>query len=445
MFGRIVVLLKWPILLGGLAALFGVAYLVHNLVQAERKEEEAIKAPRRTYKGVVKLEDELIERHGIKDTVAREYSWEPRITVYGRVVANPRAAIEVRAPFAGLVRTAPGQAWPALGMRVQAGQALACLDIRIGPQERLDLQVKRNEARLKEKGAEKVVRVRQDRLNRLESASVSVSQAEVDTAREQVIQATTELATAREAVKLWDDALAEIDRPERKGDIWTRGLTVPLSGEVTEIAAAPGTAVEAGALIIRVVDFHKPLFRLDLPSALLAGGPPKKLEIYPAGSSQRAAEWDEVRDGGSSPSFNPLPPRSVWGTLVGPAAQVDAASQRASYWYGTDLTCLKDPPSISRLSALFRPGLFVGAYVKDTRAKPRPAVAVPASAILYHQGRPLVYLRIGPETYQRRPVDVLGFDGDAPIVTGVEPGKSVVYQQAQILLAEEFRPEVDND
>src|SRR5262245_38976267 len=120
---RLLSLLKWPaalLLLGGL--LWG-AYFVHELMKAERAEEgETVKVPRRADDRVVKLGPELTRSHGIKDEPARAVSWTRRVTVYGRVVPNPQATTEIRAPFAGVLRAAsPDVPWPAPGQWVRAG------------------------------------------------------------------------------------------------------------------------------------------------------------------------------------------------------------------------------------------------------------------------------------------------------------------------------------
>ena len=40
------------------------------------------------------------------------------------------------------------------------------------------------------------------------------------------------------------------------------------------------------------------------------------------------------------------------------------------------------------------------------------AVAVPVGAVLFHQGRALVYVRLEPAKFQRREVRILGRHGD---------------------------------
>jgi hypothetical protein len=433
-------LLKWPATLLALGGLLAAAYLVHEAVQAERAAEaggDKVDAPRRAANGVVKLGVELAESHGLKDEPAAALSWHPRVPVYGRVVPNPQATAEVRAPFAGTLRADPDAPWPAPGRWVRAGQVLGRVDIRVGPQERLDLQAKLADARLQERGAEEVLQVQQERVSRLKPSSRTdvVPQNELDDALVKVADARTQLARSRAAVELWQKAVTAVElRKDRPESAWSELLTAPADGEVTELPGRPGMAVEPGGVIARVVDFRRPLVRLDLPPAVLAAGPPAQVEL--AGVSAGPAPLG----GTGNPAEAAEPAAPARASLVGPAAQIDMASQLVSYWYEVTAAALNEPPRI------WRPGLFVTAQIKGSVSRPQEAVSVPRGAVLFHQGRALVYVRVAPGKYERREVQILGREGDRwTLAAGVAAGEPVVYRQAQILLSEEFRGDVDND
>src|SRR5437870_10255547 len=97
---------KWPIALGSLAAFLGLAFLVNYLVSQERKEEgDKVKTTSRREAGNrVKLGEKTARAWGVEDEPAKPTTWKPKTVVYGRVVPNPRATFEVRAPFAGMLR-----------------------------------------------------------------------------------------------------------------------------------------------------------------------------------------------------------------------------------------------------------------------------------------------------------------------------------------------------
>jgi cobalt-zinc-cadmium efflux system membrane fusion protein len=426
--GRWLRWLKWPVTLAALGGLLAGAYFVNREMREERAAEaggDVVQAPRRARNGVVTLTPDMVKDNGIQDEPARALDWSEPITVYGRLVPNPRTTAAVQAPFAGTLRADPKQPWPAVGTTVKAGQVLGQINVRVGPAERLDLKSKLTDARLKVRGAEKVAAVRQETFDRLEKASKGggvVSQKELDDARVLLTEAKTNLASAQAAEKLWQGALEAIDKPGESGALtYALPLTAPAEGEVVEAAARPGMSLEAGAVIARIVDFRRPLAQVDLPPEVLAAGPPKTIELttLPATPGQKTA-----------------PSPGLTAELLGPAPHVDPTSQFSSFWYEG---AVKAEPGPAQPEA-WRPGRFVTALVRLPNAAKRPAVAVPVGALLTHQGRHLVYVKKAPGEYERREVHLLGREGDrAVLAKGVRAGEEVVVRQPQVLLSEEFR------
>ncbi|MBZ0254006.1 MAG: efflux RND transporter periplasmic adaptor subunit, partial [Candidatus Methylomirabilis sp.] len=87
---------------------------------------------------------------------------------------------------------------------------------------------------------------------------------------------------------------------------------------------------------------------------------------------------------------------------------------------------------------LLRPGMFatvaVGSGVTGTSA------AVPESALQTVENRPVVYVAVDPETFQRRPVE-LGAkeEGWVQVVRGLSPGEKVAATGAFFLKSEDQR------
>jgi hypothetical protein len=443
-------LLKWPIAVLLLAGLIAAGYLVNDRLQSQRTAGAAgdkAETPKRGANSIIKLGAELAESHGVKDEPAQAVVWYPQVTVYGRVVPNPQATVEIRSPFAGTLRADPDNAWPIQGRWLRAGQVVGRLDIRVGPQERLDIQAKLDDARAKQEGAEDVLKVQQERMDRFlkQPGFESMARDDFDKARVAVVEARTQVATAKAAVDLWQKALDILDkRGDRATSPWNEPLSAPADGEVTELAGRPGTVVESGGLLARLVDFRRVLVRLELPPELLASGPPPaQVEIVAVPPATQPLGSAEAVESAA---------QAVPATLVGPAGQVDAVSQLAAYWYEADTTHrAKSNPTkkgngTSSNGSTWRPGLFVQAHLKSSQAKPQQAVSIPQTALLIHQGRTLVYVRLSPGRYERREVRLLGREGDRWMVSaGVAAGEHVVYRQAQILLSEEFRGDVDTD
>jgi hypothetical protein len=424
-------LLKWPAALAALAALLYLGYAGNQWARQRRAAEAVDEPPKRAANRVIKLGAVLAKSLGLEDEPAVAAPWQPRVAAYGRVVPNPRATTEVRVAFGGVLRAPDKGAWPKLGDRVKAGQILARLDVRVGPQERLDLTTRLDEARLKLKGAEEHVRINQQRYDRLRRAGDGVSRSELDAARKDLTEARTQQDTAAASVKGWQKALDAISgRTGAEEKTWTQPLTCPAEGEVVE-AARPGVAIEAGGLVVRVVDFRAALVRLEVPPEALAEGPPESVEVFAQAPIASAL-------GGAS--NRPEPPSSAAtfrARLVGPAPHVEVASQHAAYWYEADVG--------GGAGSGWRPGLFVKALVKAPGEAVK-AVAAPRGALLYHEGRALVYVRLSPGRFERREVRVLGGEGERWLLSeGVAAGEAVVSRRAQVLLSEEFRQQVDDD
>src|SRR5262249_7141831 len=200
--------LKWLLTLGLLGGvLFGV-FLIHAKVRkAESGEDNEQKAvtTAQSAKGIVKLEEDEAERYGLETEPARPLQWYDQATVYGRIIPNPKAVTEIRSPFAGTLRSSADLPWPSPGHWVRAGQMLGWVDIRVGPDVRLDLQNKLAEARVKQRGAEEEVKVQEDRVNSLKAAASReiIGRNELDSALVQFTQARTQLATAKAAAEQW--------------------------------------------------------------------------------------------------------------------------------------------------------------------------------------------------------------------------------------------------
>jgi biotin carboxyl carrier protein len=452
-------LFKWLVTLGVLLALFWGAYEVHQKLRATDAEKANAppRASEKTSDRSLKFPEAAAQGHGLKYAAAEEAEWREQAVVYGRVVANPAATVTVQSPLAGTLR-GDGY-WPVPGQRVRAGQLLGQVEIRVSRLEQFDLQSKLADALVKRKRAEEIRDRRQELVKRQAQASAgAVTQLQREEAEVQLAEAESQVDSARAAAALLQKALDEIEQRKASGtpspgsSSWALPLTAPTDGEVTEVGNQPDTAVEAGGLVVRIVDFRRCRVRLDLPPSLLTAGPPAALDLValaPPGPAL-AGPTNQLTVAALSPA--------VSARLLGPAPDVDAASQFARYWYSVGFR-KQDMEGIQpelREGVLWRPGLFVKSYVSAPQATAQPAVKVPASAVLFHQGRALVYVHTQPGRFQRREARILGRQRDHYFLVprdivfgdekvGVDAGEQIVSEQAQILLSEEFRSEIDND
>ena len=115
--------------------------------------------------------------------------------------------------------------------------------------------------------------------------------------------------------------------------------------------------------------------------------------------------------------------------LVSPAPRTDSRIQGVSFFYTA--------PADSGLL----PGMNVLVLLVSGRAT--DAAAVPASAVVWSEGKAWAYFRTGEETFARREIatDTPAFDGGY-VVKGLPNNTAVVAQGAQMLLSEEFRSQI---
>jgi hypothetical protein len=198
-------------------------------------------------------------------------------------------------------------------------------------------------------------------------------------------------------------------------------------------------AVEAGTLLMQLVDFRRPLVRLDFPADLVtAGHAPREVTLI----ATLAAAPELL--GGAKSGHQAETMATCTARLVGLGPEIDVTGQLIGVLYDAQPT--DDSPASAEVSEVWRPGLQVKAEVHSESVRAQKGVAVPVSAVLFHEGRSLLYVRVADDQYQRREVRLLGRDGDTwsvaiagnePLV-GVAEGEAVVSRNAQVLLSKEF-------
>jgi hypothetical protein len=115
--------------------------------------------------------------------------------------------------------------------------------------------------------------------------------------------------------------------------------------------------------------------------------------------------------------------------FVSPAPRTDARIQGVSFFYTAPAT-----------SGLL-PGMNVLVLLASGRAE--AGALVPASAVVWTEGRAWAYFRTGEQTFARReiPTEIPASDGGY-VVTRLPGNSEIVAQGAQLLLSEEFRSQI---
>jgi multidrug efflux pump subunit AcrA (membrane-fusion protein) len=408
----------YGILAVALVALTALGAFVYSRLgdrQPPAKQDE--RTTQREVKGVKFKRPEHARLRGIEAEGVKSAQWRPKLHIDGRVVPNPHATLEIRAPFAGILRIDAAESKLRLGAAVAPHDTLALFDARFTPTESLDLKTKLVEADARHKSAEEVVKIRQERLGRLNRLQVGVlSQDDVDSASVQLSEARMQANIALTQYAIWKQALESVGKKTVVVPIQS-----PITGEIAEVGVQPGANVDAGQMIARIVDFRRVLLRLDFPTTATSDKPPASVHVKALDSP------DEWRAG-----------------LRGRASNLEPGLQKASWFY-------EIVPDDKGASPRWQAGLYARASLDDMSKPAEPAIAIPASALLVHQGRTLVYTEKRPDRYvryERREVTVLGRDGDTLYIAAegwLASEDRVVISGAQVLLSEEFRSEVDED
>ncbi|MBL8483017.1 MAG: efflux RND transporter periplasmic adaptor subunit [Rhodocyclaceae bacterium] len=164
----------------------------------------------------------------LRTLVAEPASARRTLPLNGRVIADPRAAGRIQAPWAGHLEAPPG-GWPLAGQPVRAGQVLAMLVANPAPQERAAQLAQAGEAAPQLAAA----RARAARLAELEG---SVPKKDIEAAQADVAALEARLAAAKSALSA------------------RAPLTAPLAGRIADVRVVPGQQVDARDTLFEIAD-----------------------------------------------------------------------------------------------------------------------------------------------------------------------------------------------
>jgi membrane fusion protein, heavy metal efflux system len=305
---------------------------------------------------------------------------------------EPRAggSADVRALAAGRLASSVHRA---VGTRVNRGDTVAEVIVRnerVGEAPTLKLELS---------NAETELRLARQSLARVERLAVAgaVPARRLDEARAAEESASARVQIAREQLRHM-----ELSRSgEGVGEPGERVVArAPLSGVIAESHATSGATVEAGELLYRIV---------SLDRVHVVGAVPE----HHLSDVQHASEAEvEV------PGLDPL--RTSRRVAVGRV--VDRRTRAVPIVFELD-----DPPQAVAVGQAVTLRLIV--------ARPPDGVSVPRAAVVDDAGQPVVFVQVGGERFERRPVRVGGpREGDfVHIATGLEPGERIVTRGAHLV------------
>lgn len=312
------------------------------------------------------------------------------IRVPGEILPRAGGESAVSAPFDGRLVGAPP---PTIGAKVSQGQVLASiLPPTSTPSDLSAIELASNEAKL----ALQLVRRDRERAERLVEAGAAPAK--------RLEEARTAEATAEARLNAADIRLAQYEASSA-ADQNPRGvklfsLRAPISGVISRIAAAPGANVKAGEIIIEIVDPDSVYVSAVVPEAELP--------------RVRALSGAELE----APGMEAPKPLTE---LVSIGRVVDPQSRTFPVIYLFD--------NRDRAVAVHQ-SVYVRLLTRASEAAP----AVPDSAIVDDNGRPIVFVQESGEVFARRPV-TLGIreGGLVQVLDGVFPGERVVTRGAHLV------------
>ncbi len=336
------------------------------------------------------------EHLGLKLAKLAAASTRDELELNGRIVEDPAQGFVLRAPVSGTLGASA--AWPGLGSVLASGAVPGSITPRLSVTERLDLAARSAQARTdasvaaEELGAAERELERAAQLNALDKA---VSDKSLEEARARVSVARVRRDAARGEEERLKAAPADGD-----GALAAVPLRVALDGEVLEVLAAPGEALEAGAPILRLVRRSAPLAELELPLGARASA--RTLRVQPIAQPGR---WLEAE---------------VLARRAGPGGNAVLVVR-----LGGDAADLRPGDAIvARLASSDR--------VLD-------GVLLPSSAVVRTAGRAWCWVAHGATQLVREPVDLAHPVAGGWVITDAwARGAEVVVEGAQALLSVEL-------
>lgn len=339
--------------------------------------------------GVIAFPKEVQWRIPFLVQAATERELAETVPVTVDVQIQPQAEAIVSAPVDGIVRTSRVYG---SGSTVRRGQTLASISSTLGGGEdiaTLDLAI-REAAIARDAAAREVARME------------GLVEAEAVPARR--------LDEARTAMRL---AEAQVSAARQRRSAVAGGgagvpVVAPISGEVLESSLVQGKGVSGGEQLMRLGNPSALWLVARVPESMAAQvGNPQGIDLLLPGQTISLGQGDV--------------------SLVQRGAAIDPQSRTLSVIFAWN-------------SRAVRPGQRLQGQLRTGNAATQ--LTIPASAILNEGGQDVVYVMLGGETFQRRPVTILSRTGNLVAVEGqLEADERVVSRGVAAIRAAAATPD----
>ena len=315
--------------------------------------------------------------------------------------ARPGSLVQVTPPVAGRLVRLAGKPMPLVGDKVEAGQVLALIQPSFSEAGARFVEAEGEvvRSRLALEQADRTFK-RVDQLAKAEAKSERELQ-EAEFALK-TAQGKYDAALALQAT--YQPASTNPDGQNRAADPPAIELRSPIGGTIiTQSGAAVGEYIQAEKALFTVLDAASVFIEAHVPEA----------SVQRLGTT-KAASYEVP---GETGRFIPITGDGA-GRLVLLGIQVDAATRTVPLVYE-----VKNPDGRLRV------GQSVNLFVETARVEDAPAL--PDAAIVEEDGRPIAFVQVGGETFQKRDLTLGIRDGNwVQILSGITEGERVVTRGA---------------
>lgn len=353
---------------------------------------------------VVKLDKESQTRAALKVEPLAATTLTPETAAYGRFEEDPSVGFTLRAPVSGMLRRREGREWPTLGEEIHETAVVGLIDPRFAPADRVDLASRLSTAMAdvdSRTASLSAAKSAFERIRTLNAEEKSASDRALQDAEVRVKDEEARLKSATETVRLLQASLSP-----GSGATEAISLSIPAAGQVLEVLARPGEAVESGQEILRVAKLDRLIARAVFPAGEGVEGTPAQVRILALGYEDRPLQGTSLGRGGS---------RQAGETIL---FRVEGA--------GLPL----------------RPGMAFQAWI-PVAGGPRNGVVIPRSSLVRFGGRTWAYVQVAEAEFSRRElIDARSVANGWFVTQGFPTGQGVVTAGAQILLSEELKSQI---
>ncbi|MFN8006814.1 MAG: hypothetical protein U0V70_07295 [Terriglobia bacterium] len=184
----------------------------------------------------------------------------------------------MRAPITGVLEPTKTRAWPNIGEKILDGTVIGLIQPRFTAVERVDLQSRLAAAQRDVRAFEASLAAAHAALQRaraLNADDKNISDRALQEAEARAAGEEARLRASRETLQLLESSLAV-----NAEDASSLPLAVARGGEVTEILAQPGEAVESGQVVLRLSRYERLIARVDIPAGETVKGPVTTARIF---------------------------------------------------------------------------------------------------------------------------------------------------------------------